>query len=373
MSRAEFVNANRIVVKIGSALLTAGGKGLNKKAIAAWVAQIATLKQQGKEIILVSSGSVAEGMARLSFKKRPKTLHELQATAAVGQMGLIKVFENKFQKHDLHAAQVLLTHDDLSDRKRYLNAQNTLRTLLDFNVIPVVNENDTVATDEIRFGDNDTLAALVVNLVEADLLIILTDQQGLFDADPSINANAQLIEQAETDDPLLDEVAGDSQSGLGRGGMITKINAARLASRSGASTVIVSGTITNVIQAVLMGKNLGTYLSSTLAPLAARKQWLAAQLQLKGTLSLDEGAVRVLKKEGKSLLSIGVKSLFGHFHRGDLVACLDANGQEIARGLINYDAKETLKIIGKSSQYFEEILGYVDDDELIHRNNMWVI
>ncbi|MCK5925876.1 MAG: glutamate 5-kinase, partial [Methylococcales bacterium] len=206
-----------------------------------------------------------------------------------------------------------------------------------------------------------------------DLLIILTDQQGLFDADPSIKANAQLIKHAEIDDPLLDEVAGDSQSGLGRGGMITKVNAARLASRSGASTVIVSGAIHNIIKNVLMGKNLGTYLISTLAPLAARKQWLAAQLQLKGTLSLDAGAVDVLKKKGKSLLAIGVKSIFGEFHRGDLVTCLDPNGKEIARGLINYDAKETRKIIGKSSQSFEKILGYVDDDELIHRNNMWVI
>ena len=373
MTRTEFSNVKRIVVKIGSSLLTAGGKGLNKVAIAGWVAQISALKQQGKEVVLVSSGSVAEGMVRLALKERPKTLHDLQATAAVGQMGLIRVFENKFQKHNLHAAQILLTHDDLSDRKRYLNARNTLLSLLNFNVIPVINENDTVATDEIRFGDNDTLAALVVNLVEADLLIILTDQKGLFNRDPSLHKEAKLISQAKTQDPILDQVAGDSRSGLGLGGMVTKINAARLASRSGAGTVIVSGATENIIQLVLNGQNFGTYLTPTLAPIAARKQWLAAQLQIKGTLTLDEGAVKMLRKKGKSLLSIGVKNISGTFNRGDLVSCIDTKGSEIARGLINYDALETFKIIGKSSQFFEEILGYVDDDELIHRNNMFVI
>jgi len=373
MSRAEFPNAQCVVVKIGSSLLTAGGQGLNKPAIANWVEQIAQLKQQGKKVVLVSSGAVAEGLSRLGLTQRPKTLHELQAAAAVGQMGLVRVFENKFQKHGLHAAQVLLTHDDLSDRKRYLNARSTLLALLDYQVIPVVNENDTVATDEIRFGDNDTLGALVANLVEADLLIILTDQQGLFDADPSINSHAKLIKQAQVNDSLLDEVAGESRSGLGRGGMYTKVSAARLAARSGTSTVIVSGEIDNVITQVVEGQQLGTHLIPNLAPIAARKQWLAGQLQLKGSVVLDDGAVNVLKSNGKSLLAIGVKTASGQFKRGELVACIDSQGKEIARGLINYNADETLKIAGKSSKEFEAILGYADDEELIHRNNMVVV
>lgn len=370
MNRSDFTNANRIVVKIGSSLLTANGRGLNAPAIANWVEQMATLKQQGKDVILVASGSVAEGMARLKLKERPKSLHELQAAAAVGQMGLVRFFENKFQKHKLHTAQILLTHDDLSDRQRYLNARSTLLALLDFQVIPVINENDTVATDEIRFGDNDTLAALVANLVEADLLIILTDQQGLFDADPSINPHATLIEQADVNDGVLDEVAGESRSGLGRGGMFTKVRAARLAARSGASTLIVSGDIENVITQVINGENLGTHLIPNIAPLVARKQWLAGQLQIKGHLVIDSGAVRVIKMEGKSLLAIGVKNASGDFKRGDLVTCVNLQGKEIARGLINYNIDETLKIAGKNSTEFETILGYADDDELIHRDNM---
>jgi glutamate 5-kinase len=372
MTRAKFLNAKRIVVKIGSALLTADGKGLNKLAIAEWVKQIATLKQQGKEVVLVSSGAVAEGMARLNLNKRPKTLHELQATAAVGQMGLIRTFENKFQKHGLHTAQVLLTHDDLSNRQRYLNARSTLLALLNYDVIPVVNENDTVATDEIRFGDNDTLAALVVNLVEADLLIILTDQLGLFDADPSVSSTAKLIEESDVDAPLLETVAGGSHSHLGCGGMLTKVKAARVASRSGAATVIVSGSIKNIIELVLEGQNVGTYLKPTLAPLAARKQWLAAQLKVTGALVLDQKAIEALTKKGKSLLAIGVTAASGNFNRGDLVACVDSKGGEISRGLINYDALETRMIIGKKSTEFQRLLGYVDDEELIHRNNMLV-
>ncbi|NOQ36725.1 MAG: glutamate 5-kinase [Methylococcaceae bacterium] len=373
MNRNEFVNAKRVVVKIGSSLLTAGGRGLNKPAIASWVEQIATLKQQGKDVVLVSSGAVAEGLSRLGLKQRPKTLHELQAAAAIGQMGLVRVFENKFQKHGLHAAQVLLTHDDLSDRKRYLNARSTLLALLDYQVIPVVNENDTVATDEIRFGDNDTLGALVANLVEADLLIILTDQQGLFDADPSINPEACLIEEAHVNDSLLDEVAGESRSGLGRGGMYTKVSAARLASRSGAGTIIVSGDIENVITQIIKGEQLGTHLMPNIAPLAARKQWLAGQLQVKGRLVLDDGAVKVLKGNGKSLLAIGVKTASGQSKRGDLVTCVDLQGKEVARGLINYNVDETLKIAGKTSKEFEAILGYDDDEELIHRDNMVIV
>lgn len=373
MSRAEFANAKRIVIKIGSSLLTAGGKGLNKPAIAAWVEQIAALRQEGKDVILVSSGAVAEGMVRLKIKQRPKTLHDLQAAAAVGQMGLVRIFENKFQKHQLHTAQVLLTHDDLSDRKRYLNARNTLLSLLDFQVIPVINENDTVATDEIRFGDNDTLAALVANLVEADLLIILTDQQGLFDNDPTIDPEANLIKQADVDDEWLDQVAGESHSGLGRGGMFTKISAARIAARSGAATIIVSGEIESVITGIIKGKDLGTYLKSTIAPLAARNQWLAGQLQVKGYLELKKSAINNLKNGEQSLLAIGVKKVSGDFKRGELISCVDKQGNEIARGLINYNIDETLKIIGKMSNEFETILGYADNDELIHWNNMMVI
>lgn len=373
MSRENFRNAKRVVIKIGSSLLTAGGQGLNKPAIKDWVAQMANLRQQGIEVVLVSSGAVAEGMVRLGLKQRPKALHELQAAAAVGQMGLVRVFENKFQLHNLHAAQILLTHEDLTNRQRYLNARSTLLTLLKFGVIPVINENDTVATEEIRFGDNDTLGALVANLVEADLLILLTDQTGLFDSDPSLNKDAKLIESASVNDSLLDEVAGESRSGLGRGGMFTKVRAARLASRSGAGTVIVSGFIENVITAVMAGENLGTYLIPNIAPIAARKQWLAGQLQIKGRLVLDDGAVKVLKSDGKSLLSIGVETASGQFKRGDLVTCEDSQGREIARGLINYDLKETLKIAGKTSKEFETILGYADDEELIHRDNMVLI
>jgi len=373
MNRSEFVNANRIVIKIGSSLLTSGGRGLNKAGIRAWVEQMAQLKLQGKDIILVSSGAVAEGMARLKLKQRPKTLYKLQAAAAVGQMGLVRIFENKFQKHCLHTAQVLLTHDDLSNRKRYLNARNTLLALLDFQTIPVINENDTVATDEIRFGDNDTLAALVANLVEADLLIILTDQQGLFDADPSINSHATLIEHANVGYSLLDEVAGASHSGLGRGGMFTKITAARLASRSGATTVIVSGEIEAVITRIIQGKKLGTYLTPSLAPLAARKQWLIDQLHIKGTLTLNDSAITNLKKQANNLLAVDVITASGQFKRGDLISCIDASGKEIARGLINYHIDETLKIVGKKSQDFEKILGYADDATLMHQNNMVVV
>ena len=373
MSRTDFSKAKRIVVKIGSSLLTANGQGLNKPAISDWVSQMAGINLENKEVLLVSSGSVAEGISRLGLKQRPNTLHELQAAASVGQMGLIQAFENNFQKHGLHSAQVLLTHDDLSDRQRYLNARSTLLTLLEFGVVPVINENDAVATDEIRFGDNDTLAALVTNLVAADLLIILTDQTGLFDSNPSINSDAQLIPDASVNDPLLDEVAGESSNGLGRGGMYTKVRAARLAARSGAASVIVSGNIENVINSVISGKNIGTYLIPDIAPFAARKQWLAGQLQIKGKLILDKGAISILKNAGKSLLAVGVKSVVGQFNRGDLVSCISGNGDEIARGLVNYSSNEVEKIAGKPSTEFEDLLGYADDDELIHRDNLVII
>ena len=372
-SRENFKHAKRIVVKIGSSLLTKGGKGLDKIAIAQWVAQMASLRKSGIDVILVSSGSVAEGVWRLGLKARPTTLHELQAAAAVGQMGLVRVFDDTFQQHDLHASQVLLTHDDLSNRQRYLNARSTLLTLLQFGVVPVINENDTVATEEIRFGDNDTLAALVANLVEADLLLILTDQQGLFTADPSIHNDATLISQINVNDERLESMAGESRSGLGRGGMSTKVSAARLAARSGAATVIAAGATNNVIQAVLNGDVIGTHFLPDIEPLLARKRWLAGQLQVKGQLVLDNGAVEMLKHNGKSLLAVGVKWATGQFERGELVSCLDQNGVEIARGLVNYGSEETQKIAGKSSAEFQVILGYADDLELIHRDNLVLI
>lgn len=373
MSRSDFKNAKRVVIKIGSALLTDGGKGLNQAAIAVWVEQMAALKQQGIEVVLVSSGSVAEGMSRLGLKTRPKALHELQAAASVGQMGLVQTFESNFQIHGLHAAQVLLTHDDLSDRKRYLNARSTLLSLLDYKVVPVINENDAVATEEIRFGDNDTLAALVANLTEADLLIILTDQLGLFSSDPSVNADAILINEISTDDSRLESMAGESRSGLGRGGMATKVSAARLASRSGASTVIVSGDIENVVTRVMAGEQIGTYLYASIEPIVARKQWLAGQLQAKGRLVLDAGAVSVLRKSGKSLLAVGIKAVEGRFDRGELVLCLDSEGIEVARGLVNYKSAEIDLIKGKASSLFENILGYSDDEEVIHRDNLVLV
>ncbi len=370
MNRSDFAHVKRVVVKIGSSLLTEGGLGLNRPAITAWVQQMSALKQSGVDVLLVSSGSVAEGMVRLALKQRPNTLHELQAAASVGQMGLVQVFENNFQEHGLHTAQVLLTHDDLSDRERYLNARSTLLTLLQFGVVPVINENDAVATDEIRFGDNDTLAALVANLVEAELLLILTDQQGLFTDDPSVNPAAELISNAGVDDPVLDRVAGGSRSGLGRGGMFTKVRAARLAARSGAQTVIAAGMNDDVIERLFQGETLGTLLQSDIAPLAARKQWLAGQLQVKGELVLDLGAVKMLRSSGKSLLAVGVTRILGEFNRGELVSCIDESGLEIARGLVNYNSQETRRIAGKPSSEFETVLGYSDESELIHRDNM---
>lgn len=373
MSRVNFIKAKRVVVKIGSSLLTKGGQGLDKVSIAAWVQQMVDLKQQGIDVVLVSSGSVAEGMSRLGLKVRPKTLHELQAAAAVGQMGLVRVFDDNFQQHGLHAAQVLLTHEDLSDRQRYLNARSTLLTLLNLGVVPVINENDTVATEEIRFGDNDTLAALVANLVEAELLIILTDQLGLFTADPSVYHNAELISQISVNDSRLETMAGESRSGLGRGGMYTKVKAARLAARSGAATVIAAGALNDVIVRAYTGDEIGTHFLPDIEPLLARKRWLAGQLQVKGRIILDDGAVKVVKSQGKSLLAVGVKSVSGRFERGELVSCVDESGMEIARGLINYGNTDAKLIAGKNSAEFEKILGYADDAELIHRDNMVVL
>jgi glutamate 5-kinase len=369
MKRTELKNTRRVVLKIGSALLTADGQGLDRHAIAGWVAQLADLRGKGIEVVLVSSGAVAEGMMRLGWAQRPSALFEQQAAAAVGQMGLVQAYESCFQQHDIHTAQVLLTHEDLSDRQRYLNARSTLRALLDLGVVPVVNENDTVVTDEIRFGDNDTLAALVANLLEADCLIILTDQAGLFDKDPRKHDDAKLIDSASANDRTLEALVGDAGA-LGRGGMLTKLRAARLAARSGAATVIAYGREPDVLTAVLAGKNVGTLLSAEQAALAARKQWLAGHLQLCGRLELDDGAVKVLKESGRSLLPVGVTAVSGNFQRGDVVACADKNGAEVARGLVNYSAAEAQKIKGLPSKELEAVLGYDDEPELIHRDNL---
>ncbi|HEB59808.1 MAG TPA: glutamate 5-kinase [Gammaproteobacteria bacterium] len=370
--RKQLGQSRRWVIKIGSALLTNNGVGLDLDGIGAWVAQMAALRDEGVEVVLVSSGAVAAGMPRLGMTQRPHALHELQAVAAVGQMGLIQAWESAFTKFDRHTAQVLLTHDDLSNRQRYLNARSSLRTLLDYGVIPVVNENDTVVTEEIRFGDNDTLAALVANLVEAELLVVLTDQEGLFDRDPRAHAEAQLIGEAQANDPQLDAMVGDSGA-LGRGGMLTKLRAARLAARSGTSTVIASGTQAEVLSRIRRGEALGTLLVADRAPLSARKQWLAGHLQLQGKLIIDAGAARVLRERGSSLLAVGVRGVEGRFARGDVVACVDESGTEIARGLVNYNHDEVARIKGEPSDRIEAILGYVDEPELIHRDNLVLV
>lgn len=368
--RVRLRRARRLVVKIGSALLTNDGKGLDVPALGQWVDQMAALLGEGVELVIVSSGSVAEGMSRLGWSDRPKQIHELQAAAAVGQMGLVQTWEAQFARHGIHTAQVLLTHDDLSDRKRYLNARSTLRALLDVGVVPIVNENDTVVTDEIRFGDNDTLGALVTNLIDADGLLILTDQLGLFDADPRGNPDARLIEERPAADPALDIMAGGSAGALGRGGMQTKLRAARLAARSGAFTVIAGGRIEQVIPRLRRGDVVGTLLLPEQERLAARKQWLASHLQTRGTLVLDEGAVRVLMKGGRSLLPVGVRSVSGRFRRGEMVSCTDEQGREVARGLVNYDADDARAIAGRSSDSIADVLGYVSGEEMIHRDNL---
>jgi glutamate 5-kinase len=371
--RDKVTGAQRWVVKIGSALLTADGRGLDRAAMAVWVEQMVALREAGVELVLVSSGAVAAGMSRLGWTSRPSAIHELQAAAAVGQMGLVQAWESSFGEYGKHTAQVLLTHDDLSDRKRYLNARSTLRTLVELGTIPVINENDTVVTDEIRFGDNDTLAALVANLVEADLLVILTDRDGMFDADPRHNPDAQLIFEARADDPSLDAVAGGTGGALGRGGMQTKLRAARLAARSGAYTVIVGGRIERVLDRLKAGERLGTLLAPERGLLAARKQWLAGHLQTRGTLTLDAGAVKALLQGHKSLLPVGVKEVQGSFRRGEMVVCVGPDGREIARGLANYSAQEAQKIVGQPSDAIEKLLGYVDEPELVHRDNLILV
>ena len=363
-------SAQRWVVKIGSSLVTDGGKGIDPEAIARWAAQIAALRSQGREILLVSSGAIAEGMKRLGWVSRPHEIHELQAAAAVGQMGLAQAYESGFAKWRLKTAQVLLTHEDIADRRRYLNARSTLNTLLKFGVVPIINENDTVVTDEIKLGDNDTLAALVTNLIDADLLVILTDQAGLFTADPRRDPTATLIHSGQAMDPSYAGMAGGAGSLIGKGGMATKVLAAQRAARSGAATAIASGQESEVLLRLASGELLGTLLAADIAPIAAKKQWLADQLQLRGRLMLDEGAVKVLLEQGKSLLPIGVQSVEGEFERGDVVACVSPQGEEIARGLINYGASDTRRILRRPSSEIESILGFVEEAELIHRDNL---
>jgi glutamate 5-kinase len=373
MNRDALRHSQRWVIKIGSALLTSDGMGLNREGIAQWVAQMASLRRQGLELVLVSSGAVAEGMSRLGWRSRPHALHELQAAAAIGQMGLVQTYESAFQQYGMQTAQVLLTHDDLSNRKRYLNARSTLRTLLELNIVPVVNENDTVVFEEIRFGDNDTLAALVSNLIEADHLIILTDQAGLYDSDPRGNSTARLVNEADVDDGKLDAMVSAKGGMLGRGGMFTKLRAARLAARAGASTVIASGREPDVLTRLYQGEGLGSYLQTGKATITARKQWLAGHLQVHGKLHIDQGAARVLREQGRSLLAVGVKAVEGRFNRGEVVACLDEQGREVARGLINYSADEVERIKGAASDRIEALLGYVDEPEIIHRDNLVVL
>lgn len=376
--RKHITKTKRWVIKIGSALLTNDGLGLNTEGIKTWVKQMAVLRESGIELVLVSSGAVAEGLCRLGWDKRPDSLHDLQAAAAVGQMGLVQAYESQFSNYDLHTAQILLTHEDLSNRKRYLNARSTIRSLLKYGVVPVINENDSVVTDEIRFGDNDTLAALVANLIEADLLVILTDQNGLFDKNPRCHKDAKLIVEASANDHSLDAMAdggvdGAAEGGagrLGRGGMATKVSAARLASRSGTSTLIASGRFENILTKLQRGEAIGTLLYAEELSVTARKQWLAGHLQLKGQLSLDDGAVTKLQQSGSSLLAVGVTKVSGNFLRGEMVSCLNTAGDEIARGLVNYSTEEINKIKGQSSKKIESILGYVDDAELIHRDNL---
>lgn len=371
-TREQLGAAQRWVVKIGSAMITNEGQGLDNFSIDAWVAQMAELHHAGREVLLVTSGAVAEGMRRLGWKQRPSALADLQAAAAVGQMGLVQAWEAAFERYGIQTAQVLLTHEDAAQRQRYLNVRNTLRNLLRLRVIPVINENDTVAFEEIRFGDNDTLGALVANLVEAELYVILTDQHGLYDKDPRTCPDAQLISSARAGDSALEAMAGGAGA-LGSGGMLTKLYAAAKAARSGAFTLLAWGQEPEVLRRIAAGAALGTLLHPSQSPLAARKQWLAVQLQVRGRLHLDAGAVRALRHAGKSLLPVGVTAIEGQFVRGDLVTCLDASGAEVARGLVNYDAQQALLLMGKTTKRIAEICGVVDAPELIHRDNLVVI
>lgn len=365
--------AKRLIIKVGSSLVTNDGHGLDLAAVATWAKQIAKLHEQGKEIILVSSGAIAEGMLQLGFKQRPEEVNELQACAAVGQMGLAQIYQTSFDRYGLKTAQILLTHADFADRTRYLNARATLLALFRLNVLPIINENDTVVTDEIKFGDNDTLGSLVANLIEADALIILTDQKGLFTADPRKDSSATLITEAYAGDSELEKMAGGTGSGIGRGGMLTKILAAKRAARSGAHTIIAWGREPNALIRLSEGEMIGTQLLAPNHHLQAKKQWMADHLQTAGKVFLDAGAIQKIQKEGKSLLPIGIIRVEGEFVRGEIVSCIDGNGHEIARGLANYSSRETALIARHKSTDITNILGYDGDQEFIHRDNMIVL
>ena len=363
-------NAKRIVVKVGSSLVTNEGRGLDAAAIGQWCEQLATLVKDGREVIMVSSGAIAEGMKRLGWASRPKAIHELQAAAAVGQMGLVQVYETKLRENGIGSAQVLLTHADLADRERYLNARSTLLTLLQLGVVPVINENDTVVNDEIKFGDNDTLGALVANLVEADALIILTDQKGLYTADPRKDPAATFVHEAKAGDASLEAMAGGAGSSIGRGGMITKILAAKRAAGSGASTVIAWGREPQALTRLTQGEAIGTLLVAQTQKMQARKQWIADHLQLRGSVTVDAGAASKVRDEGKSLLPIGMTAVEGDFARGDVIAIKDTHGVEVARGLANYSSSEARLICRKASLEFEKLLGYTGEPEMVHRTNL---
>ena len=364
------LNAKRVVVKVGSSLVTDEGRGLDAEAIGQWCEQLAALVKNGREVIMVSSGAIAEGMKRLKWSTRPKAIHELQAAAAVGQMGLVQVYETKLRENGIGSAQVLLTHADLADRERYLNARSTLLTLLSLGVVPVINENDTVVNDEIKFGDNDTLGALVANLVEADALIILTDQKGLYTSDPRKNLSAAFVHIAKAGDPALETMAGGVGSAIGSGGMITKILAAKRAAGSGASTVIAWGREPSVLLRLTQGEAIGTLLIAQTAKNQARKQWMADHLQMRGYVTIDAGASVKVREEGKSLLPIGMTAVQGEFSRGDVIAIKSPDGLEIARGLTNYSSLEARLICKKKSGEFEKLLGYTGEPEMVHRTNL---
>jgi glutamate 5-kinase len=366
-------STKRLVIKIGSTLITNHGAGVDHALIHEWVRQIAALAKAGHEILIVSSGAIAEGMKRLGWATRPHEVNRLQAAAAVGQMGLVQVYESAFREHDIGTAQVLLTHDDLADRKRYLNARSTLATLLDLKTIPIINENDTVVTDEIKFGDNDTLAALVTNLIDAGTLIILTDQQGLYTADPRKDAGATLLATARAGDAALEKMAGGAGSALGKGGMLTKVLAAKKAALSGADTVIAYGREADVLLRLAKGDAIGTRLTAESLSLQAKKTWLAGHLKTSGRITLDEGAARALKSGGKSLLPVGVVRVEGSFERGEVVSCVTSAGEEVARGLTNYSSLEAARIARKPTAEIEAALGYIAEPELIHRDNLVVL
>ncbi|MDD0839235.1 glutamate 5-kinase [Curvibacter sp. HBC61] len=372
MASGVLADARRIVVKVGSSLVTNEGRGLDEAAIGEWCRQLAALVRDGREVVMVSSGAIAEGMKRLGWSTRPKEVHELQAAAAVGQMGLAQMYETKLREQGLGSAQVLLTHADLADRERYLNARSTLLTLLRLQVVPVINENDTVVNDEIKFGDNDTLGALVANLVEADALVILTDQKGLYTADPRRDPAAQFVHEAKAGDPALEAMAGGAGSSIGKGGMITKILAAKRAAGSGASTVIAWGREPDALVRLTQGEPIGTLLVAQTAKNQARKQWMADHLQMRGAVCVDAGAAAKLRDEGKSLLPIGMVAVEGEFSRGDVIAIKDPAGQEIARGLANYASAEARLMCRKASSEFEKLLGYAAEPEMVHRDNLVV-